>query len=367
MDRRIFLSLAVAGATLPKTVSARSRPTRAQDLLRRYGVIDMLQVFTLAGARTPPFYARQLNSSEKQVFRDSGLSVMHHAVGLGGPDAFALALRFMAAWSGFVASNADLFQLARRVQDFDQARATGSIAVILGIQCSDHFRSPDDVDLFYSLGQRCSQLTYNEQNWIGSGSTERVDGGVSDFGAAIIARMNKVGMLVDVSHSGDRTTLDAIQISEQPIAFTHANVRALNPDHPRCKTDEAIRGLAAKGGVMGISGVRMFLSAAEPTSVETIVNHIDHVAQLVGVDHVGIGSDADLFGYDKLTPAELEQTRRAYKPSYRFRAKIDTDGFDDPRRFEHLTEALIRRGYKDEDIHSVLGGNFRRLLASVWK
>src|SRR5690606_23971525 len=107
------------------------------------------------------------------------------------------------------------------------------------------------------LGQRCSQLTYNSQNRIGSGSTDRVDGGVSDFGVAIIKAMNDAGMLVDVSHSGDRTTLDAIELSPVPISFTHSNCRAL-VDHPRVKTDEAIIALAKKGGVMGITGVRMF-------------------------------------------------------------------------------------------------------------
>src|SRR6201995_4901269 len=99
------------------------------------------------------------------------------------------------------------------------------------------------------MGQRGSQLTYNEQNLLGSGSTERVDGGLSDYGVQIVKAMNEVGMLVDVSHSGDRTTLDAIEASSVPIAFTHSNCRALN-NHPRLKTDEAIKKVAQKGGVM---------------------------------------------------------------------------------------------------------------------
>src|SRR3546814_6496328 len=160
-----------------------------------------------------------------------------------------------------------------------------------------------DCPLFLVLGLRCSQLTYKRQNRIGSGRTDAVDGGVSDYGAAIGAEMEKQKMLVDVSHCGDRTTLDAIDIAKGPIAITHSNARAL-VDHPRVKTDEAIRALAAKGGVMGITGVRMFVRASDPTNVGHMADHIDHVAKLVGIDHVGIGSDADLHGYDDMRSEE---------------------------------------------------------------
>jgi membrane dipeptidase len=126
---------------------------------------------------------------------------------------------------------------------------------------------------------RCSQLTYDSQNFIGAGGTERIDGGMTDFGASIIDAMNEAGMLIDVSHCGDRTTLDAIELSPKPIAITHSNCRALN-DHRRLKTDETIRKLARKGGVMGITGVRMFVRDHEPTTVEHMVDHIDHVVKL---------------------------------------------------------------------------------------
>src|SRR3546814_17316786 len=121
----------------------------------------------------------------------------------------------------------------------------------MSLQNADQFLRPEDVKTCYQVGQRCAQLTDKSQNRIGSGATDRVDGGVSDFGARIIEAMNTVGMLVDVSHSGDRTTLDAIDISAKPIAITHSNCRALI-DHPRVTTDEEIKPLAAKGGVLAI-------------------------------------------------------------------------------------------------------------------
>src|SRR3546814_10732254 len=132
-----------------------------------------------------------------------------NAYGLGGPDAKRQTLEFLAGWQGFAGRNSEVFTLVDTAADLDRAKADGKCAVIMGIQNAEHFDTVADVALFRRLGLRCSQLTYNSQNRIGSGSTDRVDGGVSDYGAAIVAEMEKQKMLVDVSHCGDRTTLDA--------------------------------------------------------------------------------------------------------------------------------------------------------------
>jgi membrane dipeptidase len=211
-----------------------------------------------------------------------------------------------------------------------------------------------------------SQLTYNTRNLIGDGSTERTNGGLSDFGVSIVEKMNAVGMAVDVSHSGDQTTLDACSVSKKPVLLTHSNARALNPGHPRCKTDEAIRAMAKTAGVMGITGVRMFVKAEEPTTIEHFLDHYDHVAKLVGPQHLGIGSDIDLDGYDDMPPEENRRLRAGYKGSYGFREKIDIEGVDHPKRVYDLTEGLIRRKYSDADIRGILGGNFRRVLTEIW-
>ena len=178
--------------------------------------------------------------------------------------------------------------------------------------------------------------------------------------------MNHAGMAVDVSHSGDRTTLDAFEVSARPVLITHSNCRALVPGHPRCKTDEAIQRMAARGGVMGITSVRMFVRASEPTTLEHMLDHYDHVRMLVGVQHLGLGSDIDLDGYDDMLPEEQRSLRAGYKDSYDFREKIDIEGVDHPKRVFDLTEGLIRRGYSDADIRGVLGDNFRRVLKEIW-
>lgn len=345
-------------ADTPRKYSA-----RAVKVIERSLVIDMLAPLELDFR--PSAYSQPMTEKQAAEFRESGITAFHHAFGIDGPRVYEDALRFLAGWQGFAGRNADVFSLVGRADDLTRAKEQRKIAVIMGIQNAAHFRQPDDVKAFYQLGLRCCQLTYNRQNLIGSGSTDRVDGGVSDFGAEIIKAMNEVGMLVDVSHCGDRTTLDAIDISPVPIAITHSNCRALN-NHPRLKTDEAIRKLAAKGGVMGVTGVRNFVRDREPTTVEHIVDHIDHVVRLVGIEHVGIGSDADLNGYDDMPREQLDRLRASYKSNYAFRARLDTDGYDHPKKIYDLTEAMISRGYSDDNIAAVLGGNFRRLLSATW-
>ncbi len=342
---------------------AKTYSRRAVDLVASSLVIDMLAPLKITLDEN--YVAHRLTAAEAAEFRASGITGFHNAYGLGGPDAKAQALEYLAAWQGFAGRNSHVFTLVDAAADLDRAKADGKCAVIMGIQNAEHFEKVGDVARFRRLGLRCAQLTYNSQNRIGSGSTDRVDGGVSDYGAAIIAEMEMQKMLVDVSHCGDRTTLDAIAIARGPIAITHSNARAL-VDHPRVKTDEAIKALAAKGGVMGITGVRMFVRASDPTNVGHMADHIDHVAKLVGIDHVGIGSDADLHGYDDMKPDEYAVLKGAYKDSYAFRDKIDIDGFDHPLKTFDLVEELIRRGYSNDNIRAVLGGNFRRLLAQVW-
>lgn len=372
VTRRRLLQSAAIGIGVPMLNFASFRlfaesdatySARAIGLVERALVIDMLAPLKLDF--TPRAYADRLSAAAAAQFRASGITGFHNSVSTGGPEAVEETLAFLAAWQGFAARHSDLFSVVDRAEDLDRAKSGGKCAIVMGIQNSEHFQKPEDVKTFHELGQRCSQLTYNSQNLLGCGGTDRVDGGVSDFGAEIIGAMNEVGMLVDVSHCGDRTTLDAIEISKRPIAITHSNCRALN-DHPRLKTDEAIEKLAAKGGVMGITGVRNFVRDSEPTTIKHMVDHIDHVTKLVGIEHVGIGSDSDLNGYDDMPADQRTELMAGYKSSYAFRDKLDTDGFDHPKKIFDLAEALIRRGYSDSNIEAVLGGNFRRLLGTVW-
>ena len=341
---------------------------RAVELMGRSLVIDMLSPLGINFAKVRKWLAdpESFLPGEIQRYRDSGINVFHNAIGLGGPDPFLAATQYFGSWNGFLANHHDAFMRIDSAGDLGQVKGSGKVGVLMGLQNSTHFRRPGDVDTFRGLGQRVSQLTYNSRNLIGNGSTERRDDGLSDFGLAIVERMNRTGMTVDVSHCGDRTTLDAFEVSKKPVLITHSNCRALVPGHPRCKTDEAIQKMAAAGGVMGITGVRMFVRDKEPTTVEHLLDHFDHVAKLAGVEHLGVGSDVDLDGYDDLPEEQLKRMKAGYKGSYAFREKTDIEGVDHPQRMFDLTEGLIRRGYNDSDIEAILGGNFLRVLKETW-
>ncbi|MGB5133416.1 MAG: membrane dipeptidase, partial [Steroidobacteraceae bacterium] len=200
-------------ADSPKKYSARAMKIVQQSL-----VIDMLAPLKIDFR--PEAFADPLTAAEIAAFRSCGINAFHHSIGTGGPEVQKETLEYLAGWQGLVGRNDDLFALVDKAVDLDRAKAEGKIAVMIGVQNSEHFQTPEDVKKYFQLGQRCSQLTYNSQNFIGTGGTDRVDGGVSDFGASIIAAMNEVGMLVDVSHCGDKTTLDAIELSKSPIAIT---------------------------------------------------------------------------------------------------------------------------------------------------
>ena len=301
-----------------------------------------------------------------QRYKSSGINVFHHAFGSGGPNAYDQGIQYFGMINALIAGADQYLMRIDSPGDFARVKASGKIAILPGLQNSEHFRRPSEVAVFHGLGQRISQLTYNSRNLIGNGATERRDEGISDFGAAMIDQMNKVGMAIDTSHCGDRTTLDAFELSKKPVLITHSNCRALVPGHPRCKSDDAIRAVGKAGSVMGITGVRNFVKGSEPTTIEDVLNHFDHVRKLIGSEHLGVGSDMDLDGYDDLEAAMQRQLRAQYKDTYAFREKIDIEGLDHPKRMFDLTEGLIRRGYSDAEIRGVLGGNFVRVLSEIW-
>lgn len=350
---------------------------RAIDLVQRSTVIDMQNPFAenWAGIFEPIekaasdqwFHDPQLFSAESfQTFKRSGLTIIQTGVAFPLPNVYETVLKFFASWNGFLAHNSEWLMRIDTPERLSTVKSSGKLGIILGQQNSDHFRSLDDVDYFYSLGQRVSQLTYNARNLIGSGSTERTDDGLSDFGISIVQKMNALGMAVDVSHCGDRTSLDACTFSKKPVLVTHSNCRALNPGHPRCKTDEMIRQLAKTGGVMGITSFRSFVKNSDPTTIEDVLDHFDHVARLVGVEYVGVGNDSVLQPDDSISPEERKKQQSYYKSIYGFRDKFFIDGLNHPLRAFDLTEGLIRRKYSDSDIEKILGGNFKRALGQIW-
>ncbi len=376
-------TLAAAAVGAPAVLRGRYRvfagspqeySARAIRILQQGVVVDLLNQFRFPDySERPPRNERWLGvpgsftRPDAAAYHGSGINVF--ALGDGARD-YEDGVRFFAYWNGFIAQYPDDLLRVDKAGDFEKARAERRIGILLTFQDSTHFRGPDDVDAFYGMGQRLSQLTYNFDNRIGSGFLEQRDGGLTVFGQSIMARMERVGMAVDVSHCGDQTTLDALEAAKRPVVITHANCRALVPGHLRCKTDDAIRKMAKTGGVMGIAFIRFMNRDAEPVTIEHVLDHFDHVARLVGVQHVAVGSDLDIVGNANPIGGGFQPSSQPNFARYRYHAdpegRISVKGLDHPRRMFDLAEGLIRRGYSDADIGLMLGGNAVRVLSTIW-
>ncbi|MDX1460959.1 MAG: membrane dipeptidase [Xanthomonadales bacterium] len=277
------------------------------------------------------------------------------------------AINAMIEWRERVRAHPDRFLIALTASDFERAKREGKLAVLMNFQNATMLEGDaDNVEALHALGMRCFQLTYNERNLLGDGSTERTDAGLSDFGVEVVGRMNQVGVLVDLSHCGRQTTLDGIAISDRPVAFTHTMCEALRRNHPRAKTDDQIRALADKGGVIGIAALGYFIgrNPGRDTTIETYLDHVDHAVSIAGTDHVALSTDFQIRGIKPWATREnwYEPRLEAFKSSYDVQWPPWIPELDAPDRFLQVAARLSSRGYRDHDIEKLLGLNWLRLF-----
>jgi membrane dipeptidase len=377
MTRRSVLQAAAAAIAAPFVnrnryslfaQSPHEYSERAVRLVRESLVIDMLNQFLYRRDLRPKLQRwlaqpGAFTRADFEQFRDSGIN----AASFGdGADNYEDGIELFARWNGFLAMYPDWLLRISTPGDFQRAKASGRYGILFGLQNAAHFRKPDDVDTFYGLGQRSSQLTYNYRNLFGSGAFEPRDDGISELGNHVIERMNRAGMAVDCGHAGDRTMLDAFAISRKPVIISHGNCRALYPGYPRCVSDEAIQAMAKTGGVIGINFISSMVKAHEPTTVDDVIDHFDHVRDLVGVEHVGVGSDLGIESNDFMPHDQLAQMLAGIDAKYHAHHREAVEHLDHPKRIYDLTDGLIRRKYTDEHIRLILGENWRRTLSEIW-
>ncbi len=303
--------------------------------------------------------------------RSGGVTATNHTVTHPASD-LARALREIDACRRWIEANPNDAILATSVADIERAKESGREAIIFGPQNTE-FIGLDLAHLgtAYDLGVRILQLTYQRQNWVGAGCGERVDGGLSTYGREFVRAMNQLGIVVDVSHCGQQTGLDAMDVSSTPVIVSHGHPSAVAP-HARAKDDDFLRALAAQGGVIGLTAISMFLyDPADPhvrPGLADLARHFEHVINLVGVEHVGIGLDFD----ETNTPQKYAADAAAHPEIYTQSAAF---GWDD-KRIHGLTHAgeelsvtrtLVSLGLADEEIRSVLGGNFMRVFRTAWR
>ena len=266
--------------------------------------------------------------------------------------------------------------VVRTIAELEQAKAQGKIGVILGFQnphCIEN--SLEKLRALYELGIRVVQMTYNKANYIGSGCLETKDSGLTDFGRQALKAMNRLGMVADGSHCGPQTTLDIIRYSEKPVVISHAGAAAVTPN-VRNKSDEALKLLKDNGGVIGLSPWGPLCWKPEtgkrPT-MDDYLDHVDYVVNLIGIDHVGFGGDSTLD--DNEDRSGIVEQATLYAPvveEYNQKVGVDPDvrhaiGVRGSWEINNVIEAMRGRGYSDEDIKKLTGGNFLRVLKANWK
>lgn len=307
----------------------------------------------------------------------SGLSCTHLTVGEVGamsPDAaYAAVMDNLAFWEREIVAHPDVLASVRTASDIDSATESRRTGLIFGLQDGVAFEAdPDRLEVLQQFGVRVVQPTYNRRNLLGDGCMEPADAGLSRTGSECVERICDLGMLLDLSHCGRRTTSDALSLATRPPAFTHTGCAAVT-DHPRHRTDEELRRVADQGGVIGIYVMPYLAGGRQPTASD-VIRHLEHALDVAGEDHVAIGTDGGISPTD-LTPQFVEGFRRNVESrkaagiaapgetetGYLFASDLNT-----PRRFETLGGLMLARGHSETRVTKILGGNLRRVFGDAW-
>ena len=373
LNRRHFLAYSSAGVTL--AVAARALAER-----NAYTAVDYERALVIDAMGTigDPDPAATLESAPSQRLlsdiRASGVTAVSMTLSVGSNgDRLAKALQRIAVFDEKVAAAPDALMRVRKAADLTTAKSSGRLGLIYNVQDTSLLENDlSRVALLHSLGLRVMQMTYNVRNLVGDGCLERANAGLSNLGRALVAELGRVGMVMDLSHAGQRTIAEAIAEAKAPPVISHTGCRDLR-DHPRNVYDAELRALAAKGGVAGIYFMP-FLVERGAARKEDLIRHIEHAVNVCGEDHVGLGTDGML----SATVID-DEYRKSLRADYESRSKqgIAAPGegpdayqvvldYNEPRRMQRLAEDLSARGWPASRIHKLLGENFARVFKEVW-
>ena len=268
-------------------------------------------------------------------------------------------VKTLAYFRRWVGERPEQFVLAGTVDDVERAKREGKLAVAFDLEGTEPLDGDlDMVSFYYDLGVRQMLMAYNRNNRGGAGCMGE-DVGLTPFGRAVVEEMNRVGMLVDCSHTGYRSSMEMMEVSTAPVIFSHSNPRALW-EHDRNVRDDQILACARTGGVVGVNGIGIFLGDNDTRS-ERVVDHVAYVAELAGPEHVGIGLD---YSFDQ---EELQDFVKNHPEVFPAGAKFDAISFVEPEQIPEIADLLAARGFSEAEVRGILGGNFLRVARRVWK
>jgi len=261
----------------------------------------------------------------------------------------------------------DFFMKILKAADFEKAKNEDKKGIILNFQSMQHIDTDINlIELYYMQGFRVMQLTYNSKNAVGTGCTARRDRGLTEFGLDVVSKMNELGIIVDVSHCGMQTSMDAAINSKDPIVASHTFSKNLY-GHDRGKTDEFLKTVAEKGGYIGVLAVPGFLTTNPKTNINDWLDHVDYIVNLIGIDHVGVGTDFYGFSVPDSLAIKIGEFMEVlgFRPEHRASFLDKIEGFENYAKFPNLIKGLIDRGYSDQEIGKLAGLNFLKVFKNV--
>jgi membrane dipeptidase len=367
VTRRQFGAVVGAAPLLAATASrAHQAPDDVSGLYSRAIVIDALANPGSMNVSWPP--RGPLSQKQRDAIASSGITAINVTVSAD----FEGSVRNIALWQGEADRYPELLSIVRRHSDIAAAKQRNTLGLILGFQNTDMIdRDLSRLEMFYRLGIRIVQLTYNDRNYVGDGCLEPANGGLSQFGREVVARLNALGIAVALSHCGTQTTADGNAASVKPPLITHSGCREVYR-HPRSKEDRELKAMADKGGVVGIYFMPFIGPGPGAPTIEMLMRQIDHAIKICGADHVGIGSDLSTTPIEE-TPEYLREAKSFVEVRARrgIAAPDETrplylPELNHPRRIEGVVRGLRQRNYPTAVIEKVIGGNFHRVFKEIW-
>jgi len=304
-------------------------------------------------------------------YYEGGVTVAAPTVASG--EGAGATLREIARWKATIAADPRLVQVDS-VAGIRAAKRDGKLGLLFHFQGTGPIEDEPELVLAYkALGVGIIQLAYNVKNFVGDGADERTDAGLSYFGVRLIEAMNKARVIVDCAHTGVRTSLDAVEASSAPVVISHGNPRALH-DVRRNLPDDLIRAVAKTGGLVGAVGFPAFIGPSPRPTLDQFIDHIVYLVDLIGIDHVGLGIDYYNAQYPVMTDAEATTWYQAQLQQGRWRPgtyppppHYYPEGIETPQTMPNLTRRLLERGFAPDDVRKVLGDNWMRVYAAVWR
>ena len=313
-----------------------------------------------------------LPQADLDMVRASGINVLKLSLGGINSD-FAQTVAEIAQIQQLIEVHPDYFTQVRVAADMERARRERKLGIILSFESADMLGAKlASLELFRNLGVRVMQLSYNKTSPFGAGVMAPAAGGLTPLGRDAVREMNRLGIAIDLSHANPATTTDVLDLSSRPPVMTHAGCTAVHA-HPRTKTDQQLRALAAKGGVVGIFDLPYLSASPHQPTVADYMAHLEHALKVAGEDHVGIGSDVDIQPFDTSPKGMAEFAKSEAQRQAAGLAAPEEDrptyvvGLNTPRRIEIIAEELLRRGYPAAVTEKVVGANFARVFTQIWK